>query len=212
MINPRQTLLAASLFALALAPALGCEDEAPPALDQVGDPCRHPAQSCVDEGAVLRCEGGVRAIAACDTVCAELGPAYVAAGCERGCVCVLVEPEGCAPGETVCADPETLLLCSAMQSWEPQPCAQLCEATQLESLGCLDQSEDWDPRWNDGYPAACWCTSEGTACEAQAQASCVDESTLAACVDGVWEFADCALSCAGPGRCDPWLGPAACAC
>jgi hypothetical protein len=190
---------------LVLASAPGCEDPRPPVLDQIGDPCRAAYRVCLDDDSVRRCEDGMWAVADCEQVCAELGPAYLADGCDGDCVCVLADADGCTPGETACLDDDTLGICSPSQGWEPSLCEQRCAASQLESLGCLD------PTVASTDPAACWCTAEGTACAATAP-SCVDDSTLARCVDGVWVFEDCTLDCGGPAPCDPWRSPAACAC
>ena len=200
------------LLAALLVLAAACEGVTPPRLDQIGDPCRDFGQVCVDDNVVLRCEAGVRVASDCDVVCAERGPAYVADGCELRCVCVLADGQGCTPEETACVADDTVSVCSATQSWEEVSCDELCDAAQLESLGCLDQSDDWDPDWYQGHPAGCWCTTQGTACEAGAEPSCADASTLAACVEGLWVFEDCAASCVDTGQCDPWLSPAACAC
>jgi hypothetical protein len=195
------------IVALLVAAVSACEDEAvhPPRLDQIGDPCRTASRTCVDDDSVRRCEDGIWAVATCAQVCAELGPAYLADGCEQDCVCILAEPDGCIPNETTCMDDDTLGTCSPTQAWEPSSCADRCAASQLASLGCFDSGVESDD------PAGCWCTALGTPCGA-APASCVDDSTLAMCIDGNWVFEDCALLCDGPAECDPWLRPAACSC
>jgi hypothetical protein len=193
------------VFALVFASLSACEDSRPSVLDQVGDPCRATHQTCFDDDSIQRCEDGVWAVADCQQVCAEVGPAYVADGCGDDCVCVLADPNGCTPGETACMGADTLGTCSPMQGWESSSCEQRCAASQLGSIGCLDPTVD------STDSAACWCTAEGTACSA-AEPTCVDDSTLGRCIDGVWVFQDCSVECGGLTQCDPWGSPAACAC
>lgn len=177
-----------------------CADVTPTVLDQAGDPCRlHISHhTCVDDDSALRCEASIWTVTSCESICTELGPAYVAEGCEEQCVCVLADPSGCVPGELTCMDEVSIGLCSPTQTWEVSACDDLCAASQLESLGCLD--------------AACWCTAEGTACDVTTPPACVDESTIASCTGGTWVFEDCSTVCGGPALCDAWLMTAACAC
>jgi hypothetical protein len=194
------------LTAFALCAPFACAEVVPGERYEIGDPCRSPYLFCYDDASVQRCEDHAWAVASCETVCAERGPAWIADGCddEEACVCVLVDAHGCTPGESACADEASVSVCSELQTWETTACAEPCAAMQLESLGCLPASET--------EPAACWCTAESTPCPADAAPSCVDSSTLARCVDGLWAFEDCAATCPATGQCNPWGATASCEC
>jgi hypothetical protein len=199
--------LVAALFFVALS---GCGEEViPPALDDIGDPCRSAITHCIDDDSVMRCEADVWTEVSCEVSCAELGPAYVADGCEQGCTCTLVDPSGCVPDETICMDDDNLGVCDESQSWETFPCDVLCATLQLEPLGCMEQLVEGP---TEEYVADCWCTAEGAGCDLTSAPTCVDESTIAQCVDDIWVFEDCSTLCGGPALCEPWLTPAACDC
>lgn len=184
---------------------LACSEDLPPDLYDLGDPCRSATPFCFDVDTVRVCEDNVWALSTCEDVCTELGPAWVADGCENQCVCVPADPNGCTPGEALCADESTLRTCSETQEWEDAACQDLCAAEALNSAGCRMGDEPWMK------PDACWCTSEGTPCTDE-EPSCVDAQTLARCEAGVWVFEDCAASCGGAGVCDPFAELDACAC
>jgi hypothetical protein len=193
-----------ALLMLTIGAAWSCSMPSSPEQFGVGDPCRVGIPTCVDDVSVLRCEARTWAITDCETVCAELGPSYLSDGCDDDCVCVLMDPTGCAPSESICIDEYTLARCNDQQIWEPTLCEELCTAAGLLSVGCLDQTADVEP--------TCWCTGEGAAC-ADAAPSCVDDSNLAICVEGTWVFEDCTSSCGNSAAtCDPWQQPVACDC
>jgi hypothetical protein len=185
-----------------------CEGTPAPRLDQPGDPCRGDTQRCLDEGTVLRCAGLTRVELTCDEVCGELGPAWVADGCARECLCVPADPSSCWPGETSCVNAQTLEQCDDAQSLEPIDCMQLCADAGLSSVGCIDDTDAFT-----GAPFAdCFCSAEGTPCSPSAAPICVDAATLAQCEDGTWSFQACADLCGAPSQCVPWQTPAACEC
>jgi hypothetical protein len=188
-------------FAL-LGLASGCGPTDAPQLDAIGDPCRTAYDVCLDESSVRSCVDGVWAERECTAICSELGPAYVADGCDRECVCVLADPDGCVPGQTECIDAESVGLCDEQQIVQALVCTDVCAASGLASLGCLVDAEE---------PANCWCTAEGTPCDGAAP-TCVDEITIASCEADVWVFEECADVCGGQGRCDSLQSPAACEC
>ena len=188
------------LCALAL---LACEQQPAPFLDDIGDPCRSAYDHCLDDDSVRSCVDGVWVERDCDAVCAELGPAYVADGCDRECVCVLADANGCTPGETACPDAEQVAVCDANQLFETSACTDVCAGLGLESVGCVDEGDK---------PPSCWCTSQDTVCDEAAPDQCVDEQTLASCEGGVWSFSPCAAICGVPASCDPLQLPAVCAC
>ncbi len=187
----------------------GCRGADPaPLLDQLGDPCRGSRHSCVDEASVVRCEGDILVETDCDAVCAGLGPAWIADGCDGECVCVLADPSGCWPGEADCVNEQTLEQCSDSQTWEAFDCEQLCAAMGLSSVGCAEQTDDLS-----GDPTAtCWCSGEGTPCDPTTSPICIDETSLAICENGSWVFQDCAEICGELSQCVPWQVPATCAC
>jgi len=200
-VNVRWALLTAALL------IHGCsEAERAPRLDQPGDPCRGSDHSCVDDHQVTRCEANILVETSCDEVCAALGPAWIADGCDRRCVCVPADPSGCWPGETACVNEQTLEQCDEDQSWAPVDCEERC--ADLSSLGCVEQTDDL----TDELSAACWCSGEATPCDPAAPPTCVDETSIATCEDGAWLVQDCAELCGGPSPCVPWQTPAACAC
>lgn len=193
-----------------LLPLLACEAGEPPELYNPGDPCNFDFQVCLDDESALSCEDRSWTALPCAQLCARLGPSFVAEGCELGCVCVPADPQACVPGQTQCIDDATLGVCDDQQVLEAFACAQLCDEQGLIELGCVAEVE-----LAPGIvaPAECWCTNEATPCDADATPSCVDDATLAACVDGVWVFEDCAQQCGQSGaQCDPWQTPAACGC
>ena len=197
-------------FLPVLALMCACEATVPTELFDPGDPCNARVQVCIDDESALSCEDRVWEPLSCDELCARIGPSFVPDGCELGCVCVPVDPDGCVPGETTCIDDATLGACDDVQVLEAFACADLCEQQELASVGCVPAVE-FAPGLIE--PAQCWCTNEGTACDADEPASCVDDTTLASCMDGVWVFEDCADSCGQTGaQCDPWQTPGACGC
>ncbi len=200
--------IAAPIVLLALA-TLACEDVIPPKLYNTGDPCRTNRDFCIDDEITHVCEDNIWTEQSCDSVCAALGPSYLADGCEQRCNCVLADPDACVPGETECVDDQTLGLCSELQTLETTSCAQICAATGREPVGCMAMPSD-NPYEDE--PAACWCTGEGTPCAASEAPSCVDETQIARCINEVWVFEDCAAGCEGAGFCDPWRSPPDCAC
>lgn len=181
-----------------------CGDVEPVSLNDIGDPCRSDYSFCVDPSSVQRCEDGIWAVASCEAVCGELGMAYVSAGCDETCDCVLADPEGCAPGDTVCASATEVSVCDDAQLWSNFDCGSVCAGSGFASLGCVAEAED--------AAASCWCTSEGTACDTEDATICVDEAALAVCVDGIWMFQSCADICSGAGMCVPSADMHVCAC
>lgn len=183
---------------------LSCGDPDPIALDGIGDPCRSDYSFCLDSSSVQRCEEGIWVVAPCAAVCEELGMAYTAGGCSETCDCILRDPEGCVPGDSVCVSESELSVCDNSQSWSRFDCASVCAESGFASAGCMEETED--------ASASCWCTSEGAACTPEEASICVDEGTLANCVDGAWVFHACDDSCNGSGMCDPAESPHVCAC
>ena len=181
-----------------------CTDVIPPRLDDIGDPCRTTTQVCVDDESVQICEDQSWALASCESICASLGPAWIADGCEDGCVCMPANPDACTPGETICVDDDTIGVCDEMQAWEESACAERCATEGLSSAGCRTGDDVWMK------PDACWCSIEGTACTNETS-SCVGGEVLASCVDGVWVFEDCGEGCSG-GYCDPFGQVDVCVC
>jgi hypothetical protein len=201
-VNARLALLIAVV-------ARGCsEDDPAPRLDQLGDPCRGGTHVCVNEHRVTRCVDQIIVETDCDDVCAELGPAWIADGCDGECVCVPADPSGCWPGQTNCVNEQILEVCGDSQTWEGIDCEELCAAVSLSSVGCAVQADEL----SGGLTAACSCSGEGTPCDPTAPRVCVDATSLASCEDGSWVFRDCAEICAGPSQCVPWQTPATCAC
>lgn len=200
------------LLALVLTPA--CEAGVEPAwLDQPGDPCRGEAHRCGEpqagEPEVLRCEDDVLVARDCDVICSERGPAWVAEGCDRECVCVPIDPDGCWPGETQCADADTLERCDEGQQWAGSSCATACAEVGLNSTGCQPGTGE---TMYDSTPAACWCSGEGQSCSTGEAPRCVGDGAIASCVDGAWTVVDCAEVCGNAASCVPWQSPASCAC
>ncbi len=186
----------------------GCaaQDADPPTpLLEAGDPCRNDLYNeCADDQRLQRCVDQVWTIDHCDDVCGELGPAYLGDGCaDYECECVLADPEGCVPGTTACVDEASLDTCSDSQEWQTASCADVCGAQALLPVGCMVGE--------DGL-ASCWCSSEGTPCEAGTPASCADEDNLARCEDGIWVFEPCSSGCEAQGYCAAWSSPAQCVC
>ncbi len=200
--------LAAAVIGL-ICVTVGCseaQEEPPPPLLELGDPCRTTLRYCIDEQTVQLCEDDVWTVKTCDEACAELGPAYVADACvDDDCSCALADPDGCVPGQTSCTADNSVSVCSDAQSWESVACDELCAESGLLSRGCIAGIDD---------VAGCWCTSEGTPCDSTAPPVCADSVSLARCEDGLWSFEDCAASCASPseGQCIAWATPAYCAC
>jgi hypothetical protein len=180
----------------------GSAGPAPP-LDEIGDPCRDAYDHCLDDVSVRSCQSGVWTERSCDSVCADQGPAYVASGCDDECACVLEDPDGCTPGESVCLSDELLGTCDDTQTLQQRPCTEICADAGLEPVACVE-GQNFEP-------AGCWCTAAGTACSDEPD-RCVDESTLASCEAGVWAILDCPSACGGSGSCDPLGVPAVCDC
>jgi len=182
---------------------LGCvAEERPPWLYDIGDPCRTAYRFCVDDSSVQRCVDDVWVLARCDQACSELGPAYLARGCAEDCLCELADPDGCTPREASCAGSDTVDVCSDSQTWDRFECGDVCAVVALESLGCITDDE----------AASCWCTAEGTPCEANSPPVCVDSMSVARCEGGSWVFAACATTCGAPAQCVAWATPPACEC
>lgn len=195
----------ALLLLVPLILTIACEEASEPdRLGEVGDPCRSARQHCLSDATAQVCEDRVWVERDCESLCAELGPAYYASGCDFECVCSLVDPSGCTPGQSVCIDDETVGVCDELQVLEPRSCTERCAEVGLHEAGCRED--------DDGDGGRCWCTAEGTPCSATAAPTCVDQGTLAACEEGVWVFDDCAVLCDGPGVCDPLRELATCAC
>jgi hypothetical protein len=192
-------ILLCSLIALMAA----CTGNEPPILDQLGDPCRSAYDVCLDDDSVRSCEDGVWVERDCASVCAELGTAYGPAGCDRECVCELLDPSGCTPGEATCVDEGTVAVCDEVQQLQPTPCSEICADAGLHEVGCLT---------DEAGEASCWCTGEGTSCEASSAPACVDDGTIATCEAGTWTFFTCETVCGTPAACDPFRQPAACDC
>lgn len=190
---------------------VACAEEARP-LDEPGDPCRSAGHICVGDDMALVCEDKVWELASCEEICAERGPAWIPNGCELElhCECVLADPDGCTPGEAMCADESIVRTCSEAQEWEDAACDVLCAAEGLNSAGCrMGMGMDDEP-WMT--LDACWCTSEGTSCSGE-EPICIDAQTLASCEADVWVFEDCAESCGGAaGVCDPFADTDVCVC
>jgi hypothetical protein len=196
------------LILLMAALTQACSADAAPRLDQPGDPCRGDEHRCVDEHTVTRCANDIIVETDCDDVCAELGPAWSADGCDDQCICVPADPSGCWPGTTNCVNEQTLEQCSDNQIWEAIDCDELCAAAGRSSVGCAEQADELT-----GDPTAdCWCSGEGTPCDPATSPTCVDETSLASCEDGSWVFQDCAEICGAPSPCVPWQTPASCSC
>jgi hypothetical protein len=199
MTNIPWRLLPSSALALLFACT---EAEEPPRLHELGDPCRVAYDACLDDDSVRSCVDGVWVERDCASVCADRGPAYAPAGCELECVCALVDPSGCTPGEATCMDEDTLAVCDELQDLQPTSCLQVCADAGLEPIGCREEEDQ----------ANCWCTSEGTPCEASSTPRCVDEGSIAVCDGETWVFSECEAVCGHPAACDPFRQPAACDC
>jgi hypothetical protein len=203
--GPRRSLIAAVVSVMLFSSSACSETSEPVWLDDIGDPCRSDSYSvCVDSLHVERCEDDVWAVTSCDVVCAEMGMAYVAEGCDETCICTLKDPMGCTPGETVCASSDELSICDGAQLWSNFDCATVCADAGLASVDCVVGTDD--------VPASCWCTSEGTACDPADASICVDEAVLAVCVDEVWVFQSCNDICEEAGMCLPSSAPHECTC
>jgi hypothetical protein len=187
-------------FAVSL--MLGCTEREAPLLYELGDPCRSAYDYCLDDESVQSCESGVWVERDCASVCAELGPAYAPAGCDRECVCELLDPSACTPSETTCVDEGTVGVCDEAQALQPTPCSDVCADAGLDEVGCLE----------DEGQASCWCTSEGTACDPSSMSTCVDDATIAVCEAGAWAFVECDVVCGGPAACESLQQPAVCGC
>jgi hypothetical protein len=194
--------MASRALLLSLSLLIACTDVEIPLLDELGDPCRSAYDHCLDDDSVQSCEAGVWVERDCASVCAELGPAYGPAGCDRECVCELLDPSGCTPSETTCVDEGTVAVCDETQELQSIPCADLCADAGLNEVGCLEVEE----------VASCWCTGEGTSCEPSSAPTCVDDATIATCEAGMWAFVECEAVCGGPATCDPFQQPAVCSC
>ena len=207
MTGSGNRLAAAMLWLTFLGPGCAAEEEdPPPRLLDVGDPCHTTIRYCVDDAAVQRCEDDIWTVETCDEVCAGLGSAYVADACvDDDCAGVLTDPGGCVPDETSCADANAVSICDELQVWETVNCDEVCEESGLLSLGCVDDA---------GEAASCWCTAEGTPCDPALPPVCADTATLARCQDGIWSFDDCGAACDDPaqGQCVAWATPSYCAC
>lgn len=182
---------------------IACTDVEIPQLDKLGDPCRTAYDQCLDDDSVQSCEAGVWVERDCASVCAELGPAYGPAGCDRECVCELLDPSGCTPSETTCVDEGTVAVCDEAQQLQSSACADVCADAGLNEVGCLEVEEE---------EASCWCTSEGTPCDSSSAPTCVDDATIAMCEERMWAFVACEVACGGPAACDPYQQPAVCDC
>lgn len=191
----------ASLLSL-LSLLVACAESELPLLDDLGDPCRSPYDVCLDDDSVRTCEAGVWVERDCASVCAELGPAYGPAGCDRECVCELLDPSGCTPDKATCMDEHTVAVCDQAQVLQPSACSDICADAGLNEVGCLEVEDQ----------ASCWCTSEGTSCDPSSLPSCVDDVTLATCDTGIWTFVEYELLCGGPAVCNPFGQPAQCDC
>jgi hypothetical protein len=188
-------------FAVSL--MLGCTEHQARLLYELGDPCRSAHKLCLDDDSALSCESNVWVERDCASVCAELGPAYGPAGCDRECVCELLDPSGCTPNEATCVDESTVAVCDEAQQLQPTPCSDVCADAGLDEVGCLENEEG---------EQSCWCTSEGAPCEPSSMPTCVDDATIAVCQMGAWAFVECQMVCGGPAACDPFQQPAACGC
>lgn len=183
---------------------LACSGASEPTwLLEAGDPCNTSYSFCLDDNSLLRCEERIWTQLPCSEFCSEQGPSWVAAGCDDGCQCGLVEPEGCTPGETSCAGPDAIQTCSDEQTQVEMDCETVCTELELESLGCREGDQ--------AQAGACWCTLEGTRCESD-EPRCVDAVRIARCIVDTWTFDDCSLDCEGIGECDPFTAPPACRC
>lgn len=181
---------------------LGCSEPLV-LLDDLGDPCRSAYDYCLDDDSVRSCESGIWVERDCASVCAEIGPAYGPAGCDRECVCELLDPSGCTPSEFTCVDESSVAVCDEAQVLQSTPCSEVCADAGLDEVGCLE---------DELGEASCWCTSEGTPCEPSSTSTCVDDSTIAMCEAGAWAFVGCEALCGSPAACDPFQQPAVCAC
>ncbi|PRQ06855.1 hypothetical protein ENSA7_33930 [Enhygromyxa salina] len=188
-------------FAVAL--LLGCTEQEARLLYELGDPCRSAYKPCLDDDSALSCESNVWVERDCASVCAELGPAYGPAGCDRECVCELLDPSGCTPNEVTCVDESTVAVCDEAQQLQSTPCSDVCADAGLDEVGCLA---------NEDGEQSCWCTSEDTPCEPSSMPTCVDDATIAVCEMGAWVFVECQMVCGGPAVCDPLQQPATCGC
>jgi hypothetical protein len=188
-------------FAVSL--MLGCTEHQARLLDELGDPCRSAYKPCLDDDSARSCESNVWVERDCASVCAEVGPAYGPAGCDRECVCELLDPSGCTPNEATCVDESTVAVCDEVQQLQPTPCSDVCAGAGLDEVGCLENEEG---------EQSCWCTSEGTPCDPSSMPTCVDDATIAVCQMGEWAFVECQMVCGGPAACDPFQQPAACGC
>lgn len=205
MTDQPRRIWAFFIMTIVLSASSACIDGAEPVrLSEVGDPCRSNFSFCVGPSSVQRCEDGVWTIAQCETVCGELGMAYVSEGCDETCDCALMDPEGCTPGDSVCASGSEVSVCDDAQLWSSIDCMSVCDDSGLASVGCMAETED--------IPASCWCTSEGTPCGRGDSSICVDEAILAICVNETWMFQACDDICNGSGMCGPLSDPHECIC
>jgi hypothetical protein len=192
---------ACGVLLLALVSALACE-QTPRSI--AGFPCRGEHMLCADAANGMSCVDQVWTEVDCASVCAERGPAWVAAGCiQRSCLCEPADPSACTPGERRCIDESTVELCSDTQVLQTFACEDRCAEQGLASLGCMTRETDshGDPLYD------CWCTLDGTPCEPGTMPACVDEHTLGSCSNGVWRFDDCSMF---GKQCVPWGGVAMC--
>lgn len=184
----------------------GCETEPNPVkLYDIGDPCRPYYSFCLDLSHVQRCIDNEWSVDTCETVCAEDGMVPIPEACEADvCECTVVDPNGCTPGDAMCASIDALSLCDDTQTWVSHDCEQVCEYAGLESVGCMEATEE--------SAASCWCTSEATPCDVGEAPACVDETAIAICENGAWMVVVCAEACGGPAQCVPGVDTHECEC
>lgn len=195
---------AASILGALACYLLACSDaEEPTLLLNAGDFCHTNHRSCASDTSLRVCEERVWVQIECSQICSQRGPAWIAAGCEGECQCVLADPDGCTPGQASCIDADTVQSCSDEQVQVETDCGERCAELGLESLACRADELT--------QTAACWCSIAGTACRSEPP-RCVDDSQLARCVAGSWQLEDCTQACGGVGVCDPFSTPSSCRC
>jgi hypothetical protein len=182
----------------------GCSNEVTPRYNE-GDPCRTILTFCVDADVMMACVNGNWSEQECSDFCAKQAPGVESAACESAnawdgaCSCV-PPPGGCIPGESVCADDQSIEYCAEDWQWSTATCTEVCaeHPPYTISLGCMLKVES--------ESAACSCTAAGTSCNSVSPL-CVDDSTLAICEGGIWTHLNCTEFCGGDATaCIPGVG------
>jgi hypothetical protein len=195
---------------------LGCtaEQQSEASLDAPelveGAPCQWKDALCIDDVDMLHCHDGTWTQQSCADYCGSLGRDVSSIGCNTEesmarpeVLCSCAPPaQGCQPGQTRCDTTDTLGWCADDWTWRTASCDVLCINRSLLSNGCGPF---------EGH-MACLCTNVGMPCEGKPSV-CVNDVSLASCVNGAWAELDCSEVCGSPAPCEPGQdGGAACSC